>query len=154
MASELYAVGQLALPREVLDQSDSVSEHEWEFIEHDAIVGERIVEITIDAPDVAAIVRASHEHFDGTGYPNGLSGDEIPVEARIVAVCVAFEQLLTPGLRRPARGSTEALAELSNGAGTRFDPVIVAAFSETVVATRQEDAAREGHLPSPTSVDG
>ena len=154
MASELYAVGQLALPRELLARSDSVSEREWEFIAHDAIVGERIVAITIDAPDVAVIVRASHEHFDGTGYPNGLSGDEIPVEARIVAVCVAFEQLLTPGPRRPARGSTEALAELSNGAGTRFDPVVVAAFSETVMATRQEGAAREGHLPSPTSVDG
>lgn len=153
MASELYAVGRLALPREVLAQPGLVGQVEWEFIEHEAIVGERIIAIAIDAPDVGAVVRASHEHFDGTGHPDGLAGDEIPVEARIVAVCVAFEQMLTPGPQHPPRGAVGALSELSQGAGTQFDPAIVAAFSETVTASRDGEAVREGHLASPTPVD-
>ena len=81
--------------------------------------------------DVAALVRASHEHFDGTGYPDGLRGEDIPLGARIIAVCDAFDAMIAhralPAARSPAEA---ALAELRRCAGSQFDPAVVQAFAE------------------------
>ena len=77
---------------------------------------------------VADIVRATHERFDGTGYPDGLSGEDIPFVARIVMVCDAFHAMTSHRPYRPALTMEEALAELRRCAGTQFDPVVVTAF--------------------------
>ena len=79
---------------------------------------------------VARLVRSSHERFDGEGYPDGLAGEEIPLGARIVAVCDAYDAMTSQGsYRRRALSPREALAELRRCAGTQFDPVVVEAFA-------------------------
>ncbi len=77
---------------------------------------------------VGTIVRASHEDFDGTGYPDGLAGEAIPVEARICSACDAFSAMTTDRSYRPAMSHKQALAELGRCAGTQFDPRVVAAI--------------------------
>jgi HD-GYP domain-containing protein (c-di-GMP phosphodiesterase class II) len=83
---------------------------------------------------VAKIVRSSHEHWDGSGYPDGIAGEEIPLGARIVAVCDAFDAMITTRPYSAARPVDEALAELRACAGRQFDPAVVAAFCEHVAS--------------------
>ena len=94
------------------------------------IIGERIVAAAPALRPVAALVRSSHERWDGGGYPDGLAGEEIPLGARIVAVCDAFDAMIAD---RPYRARAwtrpSALAELERCAGTQFDPAVVAAFA-------------------------
>ena len=80
------------------------------------------------AARVAALVRSSHERYDGGGYPDGLAGEEIPLGARIVAVCDAYDAMITDRAYRAAHDADEALAELRRCAGTQFDPAVVEAF--------------------------
>jgi HD-GYP domain-containing protein (c-di-GMP phosphodiesterase class II) len=78
------------------------------------------------------MIRSHHEHYDGSGYPDGLSGSEIPVEARIVSVVDAFRALMSEGPYRRTFSLDEARAEIENGALTRFDPDVVKAFGEAL----------------------
>ena len=80
-------------------------------------------------------MRASHERFDGSGYPDGLAGSNIPLGSRVVAVCDAFDAMISERPYSATRSAPDALAELQSCAGTQFDPVVVAAF--TRVVTRQ-----------------
>ena len=86
------------------------------------IIGERIIAAAPELAGVAQIVRSSHERFDGGGYPDGLAGEEIPLGARIVAVCDAYDAMVTDRAYRRGRTAAEALAELARCAGTQFDP--------------------------------
>jgi HD-GYP domain-containing protein (c-di-GMP phosphodiesterase class II) len=95
--------------------------------------------------DVAAIVRASHERIDGTGYPDGLSGDEVPVEARIVAAADAYSAMTSERAYRRAVSHEGALAELRRCSGTQLDPVVVEALAAVVAAdaaAARDDALR------------
>ena len=89
--------------------------------------GERILSIAPPMRGIARLVRSTHERYDGSGYPDGLAGEEIPLGARIIAVCDAFETI-TSGRQRPAVTVDEALEELRRCAGTQFDPLVVDAF--------------------------
>ena len=100
---------------------------EWEYMRQHTLIGERIIAAAPELAGVAGIVRSSHERFDGGGYPDGLAGEEIPLGARIVAVCDAYDAIVTDRAYRRA-ASREALAELQRCAGTQFDPRVVAAF--------------------------
>ncbi len=92
------------------------------------IIGERIINAAPELKNVALIVRASHERYDGAGYPDGTAGEDIPLGARIVAVCDAYDAMVTTRPYRSAMPVEEALAELENCAGGQFDPAVVAAF--------------------------
>ena len=94
-------------------------------MQRNTAVGERIVSVTVPGQDVGAIVRAAGEHYDGSGYPDGSVGTNIPTEARIVAVCAALEAMIARREYRPARSLTDALAQLQAGSGTQFDPAVV-----------------------------
>jgi HD-GYP domain-containing protein (c-di-GMP phosphodiesterase class II) len=78
---------------------------------------------------IGRFVRSSHERYDGTGYPDGLSGEAIPIESRIVSVCDAFNAMTTDRSYSTARPMPEALAELLRCAGSQFDPAVIAAFN-------------------------
>jgi HD-GYP domain-containing protein (c-di-GMP phosphodiesterase class II) len=93
------------------------------------LVGERILAAAPALKGVAALVRASHERWDGTGYPDGLTGEGIPLGARIVAVCDAFDAIISDRPYRLARTEEEALAELRRCSGSQFDPSVVESFS-------------------------
>jgi two-component system cell cycle response regulator len=101
-------------------------------------LGARILEPVPRLRLVAPIVRASHERFDGLGYPDGLAGDAIPLESRIVAVCDAFDAMVSDRPYRRALTRDAAVAELRACAGSQFDPRVVQAFLEELAYMRLE----------------
>ncbi|MEY2442073.1 MAG: hypothetical protein QOJ46_1499, partial [bacterium] len=127
-AAELHDVGKVAIPDEILHKPGPLSAAEWAFMRRHTIIGERIVNAAPALARVAPMVRSSHERWDGGGYPDGLSGDAIPLGARIVAVCDAFDAMTTDRTYRSAVAPQEALAELRRCAGAQFDPGVVEAF--------------------------
>ena len=129
-AAELHDVGKMAIPDEVLRKPGPLTEEEWAFVRQHTIIGERILSAAPALLPVAKLVRASHERFDGSGYPDGLAGDAIPLGARIIAVCDAFHAMTHARPYRPTISVADALAELQACAGTQFDPRVVTAFSE------------------------
>lgn len=146
-AAELHDVGKLAIPREILDKPGALEAAEWEVMRRHTEIGERLL---LAAPALAAIaplVRSSHERWDGGGYPDGLAGNAIPLGARIVAVCDAFDAIVTDRPYRAGQTVADALAELRASAGTHFDPAVVAAF-----VTVLDTGARAAQAPGPDGV--
>jgi two-component system, cell cycle response regulator len=127
-AAELHDVGKVAVPDAILTKPGPLDEDEWAFIRRHTLIGERIVAAAPALTRVAALVRSSHERWDGDGYPDRLAGDEIPLGARIVAVADAFDAMTVPRPYSTARSEADALAELRRCAGTQFDPAVVEAF--------------------------
>jgi diguanylate cyclase (GGDEF)-like protein len=127
-AGQLHDIGKTAIPDAILAKPGSLDASEWEFVRQHTVIGERIVSAAPALGPVAALVRSSHERWDGSGYPDGLAGSEIPLGARIVAVCDTFDAMLGGRPYRPARSVEAALAELRRSAGTQFDPAVVDAF--------------------------
>jgi two-component system cell cycle response regulator len=139
-AAELHDVGKLAIPDAILGKPGALDEQEWEFMRQHTIVGERIVASANSLSDVAPLIRSSHERWDGGGYPDGLAGEAIPLGARIIAVCDAYDAMTTTRPYRNAMSEADATAELRRCAGHQFDPRVVAAF-ERVSGTESSDAA-------------
>ena len=132
-AAELHDIGTAAVPDAILTKPAPLSAHEWTFVRAHPLIGERVLNRAPALRPVAALVRAVHERVDGTGYPDGLRGDEIPLGARIIAVCDAFEAMTRERPHRPTRSVADALAELRRGAGTQFDARIVEIFCVAAV---------------------
>ena len=131
-AAELHDVGKIAIPDAILQKTGPLNSEEWRFMHRHTILGERILTAAAALRPVAALVRASHERFDGGGYPDGLCGTEIPLGARVIFVCDAFDAMTSERSYSPAIAPEEALSELRACAGSQFDPTVVAAFSETI----------------------
>jgi diguanylate cyclase (GGDEF)-like protein len=129
-AAELHDIGKVGLPDAILDKPGALDADEWEFVRQHTILGERILSAAPALRPVATIVRASHERWDGRGYPDRLGGEDIPLAARIVAVCDAFEAITSDRCYRSARSAAIARRELICEAGRQFDPTVVAAFLE------------------------
>ncbi len=127
-AAELHDIGKLAIPDEILHKAGPLDDAEWEFMRQHTIIGERILNAAPALGPVAHIVRATHERWDGRGYPDGLVGLAIPLGARIVAVCDAYEAMVTKRVYRAALPQSEAIAELRRTAGSQFDPAVVEAL--------------------------
>ena len=128
-AAELHDVGKMAVPDAILAKPGPLNEGEWAFIRRHTMIGERIIAAAPALTRVAALVRASHERWDGAGYPDGLSGPDIPLGARIVAVADAFDAMTSPRPYSEPCTPEAALEELRRCAGTQFDPGVVAAFA-------------------------
>ena len=126
--AHLRDIGNIAIPRACSTRSGGLPGHEWEFIRLHTTIGERLLATNFEMEHVARLVRSSHERWDGSGYPDGLAGDAIPLASRIVFVCSAFADMTTARPHRVARDVPEALRELERGAGTQFDPEVVEAF--------------------------
>jgi HD-GYP domain-containing protein (c-di-GMP phosphodiesterase class II) len=128
-AARLRDVGKLAIPEGILGKREPLDEAELAFVRSHTLVGERIAGAASSLAPVARLIRASHERYDGAGYPDGLAGEEIPLGARIVFVCDAFGAMTSDRPYRAAMTDFEALAQLSANAGTQFDPAVVRAFA-------------------------
>jgi two-component system cell cycle response regulator len=127
-AAELHDVGKVAVPDAILNKTGPLDEAEWSFMRRHTVIGERILGAAPALRPVARLVRSSHERWDGSGYPDNLLGEEIPLGARIVAVCDAFHAITSDRAYAAAESTDAALSELRRCAGTQFDPGVVAAF--------------------------
>jgi HD-GYP domain-containing protein (c-di-GMP phosphodiesterase class II) len=132
-AAELHDVGKLAIPEEVLHKPSPLDPEEWVFVRRHPLIGERIIGAAPALAAAAKLVRSTHERLDGSGYPDGLTGDQIPLGARIIAVCDAFTAMTSPRPHAAQRSIGEAIAELHQCANTQFDPAVVDVLSELVV---------------------
>jgi putative nucleotidyltransferase with HDIG domain len=124
----LHDVGKLSIPDRILKKPSHLTQLEWTVMRRHAPSGERMLVSILDLPDVLAVVRSHHERWDGTGYPDGLEGEQIPLGARIVAVADAFQAMLERRAYRAPHAPAEALAELIMNAGSQFDPRCVDAL--------------------------
>jgi two-component system, cell cycle response regulator len=127
-AAELHDIGKVGIPDQILRKPAALDEQEWAFMRRHTIIGERILHAAPALRTAAKYVRSSHERWDGGGYPDGLAGEAIPLGARIVSVCDAFDAMVSDRPYAEARSEAEALEELRACAGTQFDPQIVDAF--------------------------
>ncbi len=134
LAAELHDVGKLAIPDSILGKPGPLDEDEWVFMRRHTTIGERICAAAPGLAAVAPIVRSSHERWDGGGYPDGLSTTEIPLGARIVAVCDAYDAMTSDRAYREPRTPPDAIDELRRCAGTQFDPAVVEAFVAVIGA--------------------
>jgi diguanylate cyclase (GGDEF)-like protein len=139
-AADLHDVGKVAIPDAILNKPGPLDDDEWAFMRRHTIIGERIVAAAPALGAVASLVRASHERHDGGGYPDGLAGEEIPLGARIVAVCDSFDAMVADRPYRKALPDRVALHELDRCAGTQFDPAVVRAFREAYAELAQAHA--------------
>ncbi len=135
-AAWLHDIGMAAVPDAVLAEPGPLSDEAWRLMRQHTVIGERILSRAPALRSAAALVRASHERLDGQGYPDGLKGDAIPLGARVVAVCDAFDALTAGRPHRPPVDVEAALDELLRCAGTQFDRRVV----EALVAVMAEDA--------------
>jgi diguanylate cyclase (GGDEF)-like protein len=127
-AAELHDVGKVAIPDSILAKPAALDAVEWEFMRRHTVIGERILAAAPSMMAVAAIVRATHERVDGSGYPDGIIGPQIPLAARIISVCDAYDAMVSGRPYRRAVSHAHALAELRRCAGTQFDAGVVNAF--------------------------
>ena len=137
-AAELHDVGKVGIPDAILNKPGFLDDAEWEYIHQHTILGERILHGAPALRPIARLVRSSHERWDGGGYPDGLRGEEIPLGARIVSVCDAYEAMTGGRSYRDAVPHTVACGELSAAAGTQFDPIVVDAFLAGIELTSDQ----------------
>jgi diguanylate cyclase (GGDEF)-like protein len=128
IAAQLHDVGKSAVPQSILNKPGPLADEEWEFVRRHTVIGERIVGAATSLAHAAPLIRSSHERVDGTGYPDRLRGDDIPLGARIIAVCDAFDAMVTDRPYRTGMPVAEALAELRRCAGSQFDRRVVEEF--------------------------
>jgi two-component system cell cycle response regulator len=127
-AAELHDIGKAAIPDGILQKPGPLDEREMAFIHKHTLIGERILATAPALAPIARLVRASHERWDGAGYPDGKAGEEIPLGARIVAVCDAFDAMISDRPYATAMPATDAIEELWRAAGSHFDPRVVESF--------------------------
>src|SRR3954471_20136662 len=131
-AAALHDIGKVAIPDAIISKPAALNDDEWSFMRRHTIIGERIIAAAPALAPAARLVRASHEAFDGSGYPDRLANVEIPVGARIIAVCDAFDAMISSRPYSTAKSTADALAELRRCAGTQLDPAIVPVFEHII----------------------
>lgn len=135
----LHDIGKLEVPRRILRKPGPLTTREWARIRRHPVAGVRLLSPIIRSEEALAIVRFHHERWDGTGYPHGLVGNEIPLSARIVAVTDAFYAMSEARSYQRPLSREQALLELQGNAGGQFDPDCVEAVCETVAVLRASE---------------
>jgi diguanylate cyclase (GGDEF)-like protein len=132
-AAELHDIGKVAVPDEILHKGADLTAEEWELMRKHTIIGQRVLDAAPAMSPVAALVRSTHERWDGEGYPDRLAGGDIPLGSRMIFICDAYNAMTEGRPYRSPLSGEEALEELRRGAGTQFDPELVRKFVEQVV---------------------
>jgi cyclic di-GMP phosphodiesterase len=128
----LHDIGKVGIPEHILCKAGPLSVDEWTVMRNHPIIGAQIIAPIAFLADAVELIRHHHERFDGTGYPDGMSGEEIPLGARIFAVADSFDAMTSDRPYRGSIGIERALGELRAGAGSQFDPEVVRVFIEMV----------------------
>lgn len=140
IAAHLHDIGKIGIPETMLDKIGPLCPDEWEIMKTHAAKGGDILKQVKSLLPLASAVRHHHERFDGSGYPDGLAGEDIPYCARIIGLVDAYDAMTSPRPYRPGIAHHAALAEIHGGSGQQFDPDLVSAF-ESLVAKRGSLAA-------------
>jgi putative nucleotidyltransferase with HDIG domain len=136
----LHDVGKLRVPKGILQKQDKLSPEEWKIMREHTVAGEQMLSLVGGSLSaVGRIVRHSHERFDGSGYPDGLTGTDIPIESRIVSACDAWNAMTTSRPYRRALSVEVAAGEIKGCSGTHFDPAIVSALLREVATPYSDD---------------
>jgi putative nucleotidyltransferase with HDIG domain len=138
----LHDCGKVAVPTDILSHRGPLDEQARARVRHHAVAGEALVSVVPGLTSAAQVVRSHHERFDGTGYPDGLAGEEISIAARIVAAADAFVAMTESRPYEGPRGHGEAVAELHRSSGSQFDPNVVTALVAVLEHERRGDQAR------------
>ncbi len=133
----LHGIGKVGIPDSVLNKAGPLNDEEWELMRQHPVIGERILRAVPGLGPVARIVRHEHESFDGSGYPDRISGAEIPLGSRIILACDAYHAMTSDRPYRTAMAEPLALLELSKNAGGQFDPQVVEALQGWLYTRRQ-----------------
>ena len=131
-AALLHDVGKIGIPEDILTKTSPLTDEDWSWIRLHPILGSNIVQAAKIRAQVAAMIMAHQEKVDGTGYPQGLCGEEIPLGARILAVVDAYDAMTSDRVYRDARSHGEAMDELLRLGGQHFDAEVVDAFAEVL----------------------
>lgn len=140
-AASLHDVGKAAIPDAILNKPGPLNDDEWAFMRRHTLIGERILSAAPALSRAAKLVRWSHERFDGKGYPDKLASSVIPLASRIIAVCDAYDAMVSERPYKPPAEPAAARAELRRCAGAQFDPEVVEVFC-TVLEERERRADR------------
>jgi diguanylate cyclase (GGDEF)-like protein/PAS domain S-box-containing protein len=139
-AAALHDAGKIAIPDKVLDKPGPLDDDEWSFVRRHPVIGERILSAAPALARAAKLVRSSHERFDGSGYPDGLAGRQIPLGSRIITACDAYSAMVSDRPYRETYDSATARGELKRRAGSQFDARVVEAL-DAVIGEREHDSA-------------
>jgi HD-GYP domain-containing protein (c-di-GMP phosphodiesterase class II) len=150
-AAELHDIGKVAIPYSLLHKEGPLDDHEWGLMRHHPTIGASILAAAPALARVAEIVGATHERYDGSGYPRGRSGAEIPLASQIVFACDSFDAMISDRPFGEARSEVDALRELRRCAGTQFAPRVIDAFMTEYAARR---AAQLGAARAPVQSGG
>jgi putative nucleotidyltransferase with HDIG domain len=131
-AALLHDIGKIGIPEEILQKPGPLSEEEWDMIRLHPTIGANIVRSLKQIAHIAPEIHAHQEKYDGSGYPNGLQGEDIPLGARVLAVADAYTAMTEERVYSSARSHTEAEVELKSLKGKQFDPVVVDVFLDIV----------------------
>lgn len=158
LAAFLHDIGRIGIPDHIMLKATGLTDEERRVVELHSERGARMLAGVPDMSELASAVRHHHEHFDGTGYPEGLYGEQIPFHARIIFVADAYDAMTTPRPFRQALTHDEAIEQLRAGKGTRFDPEVTEAFFELETIGQIRHAIADGLtgmrlLPSRTFCD-
>jgi len=134
----LHDVGKIGIPERILLKRSSLTDKEFEVMKTHTTIGEKICAPLKSIGKVIPIIKYHHERIDGTGYPDGLEGNSIPIEAKIISVCDAYDAMITDRPYRKRLASEEALEIINGGAGTQWDTEIVRVFTLLVKKKRLE----------------
>lgn len=140
-AALLHDIGKVGIPDSILHKPAALDEREWEIMRQHPAIGERILRAIPGMGSIARVVRHEHERWDGGGYPDGLAGDRIPFGARIILACDAYHAMVSDRPYRKAMPYRAAIAELTDNAGTQFDPRVVEALVGYLFGRRQAGLA-------------
>lgn len=134
IASQLHDVGKIGVRDDVLLKPGKLTPEEWEEMKSHSVLGERIIKSTFlsNGAEVGSIVRHHHEAFDGSGYPDGLAGTQIPESCRILVIVDAYDAMTTSRPYHKARSHREAMDILAGEVGTRLDPEMFSLFSRVI----------------------
>jgi len=146
-----HDIGKIGIPEHILQKPTALTDAEWAEMKTHPVIGANLIGEVPNLERIRPIVLAHHEHYDGTGYPNGLKGDEIPLAAQIISVADTYEAMTSTRPYRPALCHADAVAELRRVAGSQLNPIVVEAFIRQIEigasgASHSHDGAAHSHV--------